>query len=138
MTSNSLEDRPATTSLRYSWRRKAFPCKSRLTMLESIVTTSPTNICQHGNDFHHLSAQKLFASLMLWETGWLATLCESKLPTWILSEYFANPKHLPSWSFKTVRYFGVRLDQVKKTGIVVLRPREVADDSCSESESDEE
>jgi hypothetical protein len=45
---------------------------------------------------------------------------------------------LSSWSFKTVRYFGVRLDEVKKTGVVVLRPREVADDSCSESESDEE
>ncbi|KIM39995.1 hypothetical protein M413DRAFT_415200 [Hebeloma cylindrosporum] len=42
------------------------------------------------------------------------------------------------WSFKSVRYFGARLEEVKKTGVVVLRPRQVADDSCSESESDED
>ena len=43
-----------------------------------------------------------------------------------------------SWSFETVRYFGSRHLDVKETRIVILRPRELAEDSSSGSESDEE
>ncbi|KAF8150763.1 isoprenoid synthase domain-containing protein [Crassisporium funariophilum] len=40
------------------------------------------------------------------------------------------------WSFETVRYFGARHLQVKDSLIVCLRPRELHDDSGSESEED--
>ncbi|KDR78905.1 hypothetical protein GALMADRAFT_1278404 [Galerina marginata CBS 339.88] len=40
------------------------------------------------------------------------------------------------WSFETVRYFGPRHLEVKETGIVLLRPREVSEDSCSESDEE--
>ncbi|KAJ3510122.1 hypothetical protein NLJ89_g4856 [Agrocybe chaxingu] len=42
-----------------------------------------------------------------------------------------------AWSFETSRYFGSRHLEVKETGIVVLRPRELPEDSSS-SDSDEE
>ncbi|KAF8907339.1 isoprenoid synthase domain-containing protein [Gymnopilus junonius] len=40
------------------------------------------------------------------------------------------------WSFETVRYFGSRHLEVKETGIVILRPREVSNDSFSESDEE--
>ncbi|KAF4613646.1 hypothetical protein D9613_007876 [Agrocybe pediades] len=45
-----------------------------------------------------------------------------------------------AWSFETPRYFGSRVAEVNKTGIVILRPVELPEDNCSESgsESDEE
>ncbi|KAF8802538.1 terpenoid synthase [Phlegmacium glaucopus] len=42
------------------------------------------------------------------------------------------------WSFETVRYFGPRHLEVKETRIVTLRPREMAEDSGSESDDSEE
>ncbi|KAF5327834.1 hypothetical protein D9619_004382 [Psilocybe cf. subviscida] len=42
-----------------------------------------------------------------------------------------------AWSFESPRYFGSRLQQVKETGIVILRPREIPEDHSSES-SDED
>jgi len=42
-----------------------------------------------------------------------------------------------SWSFETVRYFGSRHLEVKETGLVILRPRQILDD-CGFESSDEE
>jgi len=40
------------------------------------------------------------------------------------------------WSFETFRYFGSRHLEVKETRLVILRPRELAEDSGSESDEE--
>ncbi|KAF9484331.1 terpenoid synthase [Pholiota conissans] len=41
-----------------------------------------------------------------------------------------------SWSFETARYFGAERLDVKETGIVHLRPKEIVDDSCESSDEE--